>query len=920
MVKQINPSRQNGEERVQNKQEPGNENIRVNSMISVEATNQKAAIALTESQSSFLKDDMKSMGEGKSVVPFTDTSASGSNDASEEIRISPEQGDGSVVPPQDIIQQLDDDPEQLINLDSIQDSERESDASDLKGTSTKGDDNKSALLDVDSSSTSQGSQGSYAHQVPALLGSHGSNAIDIDHLPNENLSPPQHPSLTKAMSRQNQSVHSRSSHLRDLEKPQNSNLDDILGPKGEPIKCDLGSEGVPTHSSLDDILGPQINGKPSNLDDTLGPYEGSAISPSSVPQEGHPSTAPKQPTLGRNSIPSSKNTPSASNRAANEIGVPKISIDNDSTAFDAAHESTEASSAFDTAYESSVAAEPKPNSFISKPTAFGSMFAKQKPPVYAQEIVSMQLNHNPRSKDFVESKSTLESKETGLSQTTRSSVGFTSESSREDTFDQGGDTTTLGDDTFGRNQSSTWDSTLGGTFSPNRSPDMSRTADLTFSNSRRDSFRGDSMQSLDSSGGSALNQTDSRIQVNQSSSVESSQLRMTSNSQLSPTNEIASRRRNREFDTEDSSYSSYVKHSEYSDTDYTSGSQYTFANSTSAIGSRSRRNEFDSSPTKHSNFSHTEHTRGTTNAICSINGSDNGNDSTSGRMRRDTPLQAGNNDGRQLSPRAKKFAESIMARTRSRAEPNALLNSSSNIETIEKPTRSMININAQEEGGFIESTAIARKRGRVIQLLAIGLLSFLISFLGGLLVLSSCYFLSAPIQLGDDGEEVDLHFGLWKYSPAYSASQGYTYCINYSYEGEFVVDAPWFGRISSLIALSGGAFSLGVLWLYLVLGRYVNNIWNIAVYAAAISGILQLSTLSVLAGTICNERTCSLGPAGVISIVAGIFYFVLAFEMHKNTPLDDKATNISSGDETHHVTSNLEMSDFPKYVPPSAIV
>ena len=161
MVEQINPSRQNGEERVQNDQEPGNENIRVNNMISVKATNQKAAVALTESQSSFPKDDLKSTVEGKSVVPITDTITSDSNDASEEIRISPEQGDGSVGQPRDIIQQLDDDPEQLINLGSIQDLERESDARDLKGMSPKGDDNKSALLAIDSSITSQGSQGSY---------------------------------------------------------------------------------------------------------------------------------------------------------------------------------------------------------------------------------------------------------------------------------------------------------------------------------------------------------------------------------------------------------------------------------------------------------------------------------------------------------------------------------------------------------------------------------------------------------------------------------------------------------------------------------------------------------------------------------------------------------------------------------------
>lgn len=280
-------------------------------------------------------------------------------------------------------------------------------------------------------------------------------------------------------------------------------------------------------------------------------------------------------------------------------------------------------------------------------------------------------------------------------------------------------------------------------------------------------------------------------------------------------------------------------------------------------------------------------------------------------MWREAQLQADNSKDRPLNPRAKKFAESIMARTRSRADPNALFDNSPNIEAIEKPTRSMIKLNAQEEGGFIRSTSIARKRGKVVQLLTIGLLSFLIAFLGGFLVLSSCHFLSAAIQVGENAEELNLHFGLWKYSPATSASQGYTYCS--SYDGDFIASAPWFGRISSLIALLCGAFSLGVLWLYLVLGRCVKNTWNIAVYAAAFSGVLQLSTLSILAGTICKEQVCTIGPAGIISVVSGCFYFLLVFEMHYNSPIaniSESLTHDISREEPHYMVTNLEMTDF----------
>eukprot|EP00536_Pseudo-nitzschia_multiseries_P009018 jgi/Psemu1/199750/e_gw1.244.69.1 len=217
----------------------------------------------------------------------------------------------------------------------------------------------------------------------------------------------------------------------------------------------------------------------------------------------------------------------------------------------------------------------------------------------------------------------------------------------------------------------------------------------------------------------------------------------------------------------------------------------------------------------------------------------------------------------------------------------------------------MINVNAQEEGGIIQSTAIARKRGRVIQLLTIGLLSFLTAFLGGFFVLSSCHFVSVAVEVGDDATEFDLHFGLWKYSPVDSAFQGYTYCSQY--DDVFVSGAPWFGRISSLIALAGGGFSLLVLWLYLVFGRCALNVWNMAIFSAAMSGGLQLCTLSVLTGPICREEGCVIGPAGIISIIAGCCYFVLAFEMHYNTPLVNVRDDF---DPASSRVGNFEMSDF----------
>lgn len=862
MVEQTNPSPQNVEDRVQNEQENCDDNIPMNSMVSIAATDLEAAVAITKSQSSFPKGEPMTTVPGESVSAFTDTNSSDCNNSSFNAGSVPEQGGGSSGPPSNIVQQPDDDSAPLITLGSIQDSERESDASDSNGMMAKGDDNKSSWLNIDSSSTSQGSQGSYARKVTTLLGSYGSNGQ-----PNKNLLPPQLPLRKKTIfDQKTQSAHSQPSHFPNLEKPQNT-LDDILGPNGEPLEY-----GEPLRSDLDDILGPQSDGKPSDLDDTLGPFEGSTIGPSSVPP------------IGQTAIQGNN-----------------VDYDSEYVHFRGTNEKD--------GYGAGTATNPfrvdeVPNKVTgSASTGSASISEKQKPQVQTHKTSSIQeLHHQSGSKDFVESKPTLESKGTGHSQATKSSADLTLESSRGDTIGRGDDDVTRGDDTLSpNNQLSTWDSSNGETFSRTSysqttgqtlSTDF-RSADFTFSGSRRDSFspRGES------SGASAPSQVDSRSRIDQ-------------------------------FSTEGSSQFSRFKHSRLSINEHTSGTQYTSVTSKSVTGSRSRINQFSTgdsgrlSPSKRSQFSRTEHTAGSQIAICSsqlsrtehttnaIYGSEHAIGSNSDRrMWQEAQSQADSSKDRERSPRAKKFAESIMARTRSRADTNALLNNSTDIKTVEKPTRSMINVHAQEEGGFVENTAIARKRGRVVQLLTIGLLSFLIAFLGGFLVLSSCYFVSAAIQ-GENAEEYDLHFGLWKYSPVESASQGYTYCS--SYDGDFIGDAPWFGRVSSLVALLGGGFSLGVLWLYLVLGRCVKNIWDIAVYAAVISGVLQLSTLSILTSTVCNEQVCRLGPAGMISIVAGCFYFLLAFEMRYNTPLVNLSTltRASIGEEPHHMMTNLEMTDF----------
>jgi hypothetical protein len=59
------------------------------------------------------------------------------------------------------------------------------------------------------------------------------------------------------------------------------------------------------------------------------------------------------------------------------------------------------------------------------------------------------------------------------------------------------------------------------------------------------------------------------------------------------------------------------------------------------------------------------------------------------------------------------------------------------------------------------------------------------------------------------------------------------------------------------VAVIGGAFSLGVLWFYLIFGRGNQMMWNFAVAAAGIAGALQLCTLFILACPVCQRDDCT---------------------------------------------------------------
>jgi len=270
----------------------------------------------------------------------------------------------------------------------------------------------------------------------------------------------------------------------------------------------------------------------------------------------------------------------------------------------------------------------------------------------------------------------------------------------------------------------------------------------------------------------------------------------------------------------------------------------------------------------------------------------------------DSCAPAGSRPAKQQSP----FTQSLMARMRSRANPSALSQTSSNAAT-EHPT--MIRVGEEKDEQFIVNTAFARKRVSVVQLLIVGLFSILVCVFGSIWIQSSCHYVSAKVQVGESQEMFTLHYGLWRYTPIGSAFQGYTYCN--TYHENYSADPPLLPRYASLLASVGGAFAVCVLWNYLIFGRSTRVAWDAAVNGAVFSGILHGVSLLIFITPPCVETECQLGPAGAASVAASIVNFILAFEMYYNSPIKswmDDVPNCSSSEHPRQMMQTLEMADF----------
>lgn len=190
---------------------------------------------------------------------------------------------------------------------------------------------------------------------------------------------------------------------------------------------------------------------------------------------------------------------------------------------------------------------------------------------------------------------------------------------------------------------------------------------------------------------------------------------------------------------------------------------------------------------------------------------------------------------------------------------------------------------AMDNGGGVMPIKIAHRRTRTIQLFIFGIFGVIFGFFGCIYTQFTCGFIHANIIVGDDENVMKLHFGMWKHTPYDAVFDNYSYCNGYE-EDDFYENAPSLIRILVSCSLLTGSFSLCVLWTYLMMGITSELFWKLGVRTLLVAGIAQSSSFFIFAGEICEENECSFGPGAIVSVFTTLIWFLIAYEMHYNTP------------------------------------
>jgi len=213
--------------------------------------------------------------------------------------------------------------------------------------------------------------------------------------------------------------------------------------------------------------------------------------------------------------------------------------------------------------------------------------------------------------------------------------------------------------------------------------------------------------------------------------------------------------------------------------------------------------------------------------------------------------------------------------------------------------------------GPFKSVKSPQKRRYLVQFLIVGIWVTVVGMLGNIYLGFSCYFASAPIEVGAYEVEIDLRYGLWVYSPLQSAMTGFPYCNRYDENHE----APLIPQIFHLCASATGMFSLFVMWYYLIAGRIGRCVWTCAVWSSFLATILQLLMLLFFALDTCEEATCSWGVGSSVVLVTAFAWFILAIELN----LQYRNLGIQSVPQSEHVemTAMRSSGSSKDYAPPS---
>lgn len=116
-----------------------------------------------------------------------------------------------------------------------------------------------------------------------------------------------------------------------------------------------------------------------------------------------------------------------------------------------------------------------------------------------------------------------------------------------------------------------------------------------------------------------------------------------------------------------------------------------------------------------------------------------------------------------------KWAETFKARTRSCADPNAIASNNStttDLHTTPPPPSDVVSVMVPNDQLVYPDRDVLP----VAQLLILGMVGILVGWLGNAVVGTSCYFASVNVSTGQ--KEVELHFGLYKYSTVESGLNG----------------------------------------------------------------------------------------------------------------------------------------------------